>query len=258
MSTKPTIVFVHGSWHSPECWNKVVSLLEAQQFKCVAPSLPSTEGSNTASFEDDLNAVRNAIVAETTQGRDVVVVTHSFGGIVGQSAIKGLTRPKQDAPSSANDTSGHVIGLVNIATAFSQTGMKSFLDGLGGKPPPSWKIDPSGFAEIVVPPRELFYHDLPEEEGDYWVSRLRKQSVKALAEGGEHMYTGWMDVPVWHLTTAEDKGLPIEAQKYLIQLAKDSGGDVTVREIASSHSPMLSRPKETADFILEAVTTFTG
>jgi hypothetical protein len=36
-----------------------------------------------------------------------------------------------------------------------------------------------------------------------------------------------------------------------------AGGDITLKEIASSHSPMLSKPKETTDFILEAVAAFT-
>ncbi len=109
---------------------------------------------------------------------------------------------------------------------------------------------------IIVEPRQLFYHDLPEEEGNYWVARLEKQSLKALMEGGENAYAGWMDVPVWYLATTEDKALPIQAQRMFVQNAKDAGADVTIREIESSHSPMLSRPKETADFILEAVASF--
>jgi pimeloyl-ACP methyl ester carboxylesterase len=255
MSHKPTLVLVPGAWHSTDTWNKISSLLKAQQYKCVPVALPSTAGNASATFGEDIEAVRESIIAETTHGRDVVVVVHSYGGAVGQSAIKGLTRPKQDSPSLANDSSGHVIGLAVMASGFGQTGV-SFIDGLGGKPPPSWRTDPSGFAIIVVPPRELFYHDLSEEEGDYWVSKLEKQSLKSLMEGGEHSYSGWMDVPVWFLATTEDKAFPVQAQRMLAQAAKDAGGDITMREVESSHSPMLSRPKETVDFILEAVASF--
>jgi pimeloyl-ACP methyl ester carboxylesterase len=76
-------------------------------------------------------------------------------------------------------------------------------------------------------------------------------------EGGEHSYSDWMDVPVWYLATTEDKALPVQAQRMFVQSAKDAGADVTLREVASSHSPMLSKPKETVDFILEAVAYFT-
>ncbi len=38
---------------------------------------------------------RAVISGETTQGRDVVVVAHSYGGIVGSSAVKGFTLPRR-------------------------------------------------------------------------------------------------------------------------------------------------------------------
>jgi predicted ferric reductase len=45
-----------------------------------------------ANFLDDLTAVRDVIVEVTSQGSDVIVVVHSYGSIVGSSAIKSLTR----------------------------------------------------------------------------------------------------------------------------------------------------------------------
>lgn len=211
----------------------------------------------SASFGDDVEAVHNAIAAETTQGHDVVVVQHSYGGQGGNSSIKGLARKKQDGSSTTKDATGHVIGIVMMASGFTIAGM-TFLDGFGGNPPPTWKLDPeSGFAVIVAETRRLFYHDLPEEESKEWIERLEKQSLKAFTEDAEHAYAGWMDVPVWFLVTMEDKALPIQAQRMLVQMAKDGGGAVTVREIESSHSPMLSKPKEVADAIEEAVASFT-
>jgi len=44
----------------------------------------------------------------------------------------------------------------------------------------------------------------------------------------------------------------------LVQMAKDAGADVTLREVDSSHSPMLSKPQETADFIMEAAADLSG
>lgn len=258
MSHKPTLVLVPGAWHNPSTWDKVATLMEAQQYKCVRVALPSTLSNPSATFSQDIEAVRSSIVAETTQGRDVIVVVHSYGGAVGSSAIKGLARHKQDTSTSAKDSAGHVLGIIMLASGFVATGV-SFIDGLGGTPPPSWKTDPeSGFAIIVAEPRQLFYHDLPKEEGDYWVGKLEKQAQKAMMEGGEDAYAGWMDVPVWYLATTEDQALPVQAQRMFVQSAKDAGANVTLREIDSSHSPMLSRPKETVDFILEAAASFAG
>lgn len=256
MSQKPTLVLVPGAWHSTDTWDKIASLLEAQQYKCVRVALPSTLSDASTTFSEDIKAVRNSIVAETAQGSDVVVVVHSYGGAVGCSAIKGFARQKQDVSSSATELSGHVLGIAMMASGFIPTGI-SFIDNLGGKPPPSWKADPENdFAIITVDPRELFYHDLPIEEGNYWVGKLEKQALKAMMEGGEDAYAGWLDVPVWYLATTEDKALPVQAQRAFVQGANGAGAEVTLREVESSHSPMLSKPKETVDFIAEAVASF--
>ena len=167
MSSKPTLIFVPGAWHSASTWDKTAELLEAQQYKCVRITLPSTASNPSVTLFDDIEAVRNAILNEITQGCDVVVVVHSYGGAVGQSAIKGLVRPKQDGSLSTDGQSGRVLGFAMMATGFVMAAV-SFLDALGGTPPPFWKLDPeSGFAILVAEPRELFYHDLPAEEGNY-------------------------------------------------------------------------------------------
>jgi hypothetical protein len=81
----------------------MTSLLETQQYKCVSVALLLLASNLSAAFLEDITAVRDSIVAETSQRRDVVVVVQSYGGVVGASAIKGLTRNKQDVASPAED-----------------------------------------------------------------------------------------------------------------------------------------------------------
>lgn len=83
MSSKPTLVLVPGSWHTIDTWNKVVKIMEAKGLKCVPVALPSTNGSRNIGFEDDVAAVRTAIVQELDSRKDVVLVVHSYGGQVG-------------------------------------------------------------------------------------------------------------------------------------------------------------------------------
>ncbi|KAM0426476.1 hypothetical protein ACHAPT_008167 [Fusarium lateritium] len=252
MSQKPTLILVPGAWHLPECWHKIVSAMEARDFKCVTVGLPTASSNTEAKYADDVIAVREAIQAETTQGRNVVVVVHSFGGSVGSSALKGFTSKPEDG------VSGRAIGFFMIATGFVPTGI-TFLDLFGGKPPPIWEADyDKGLATLTAEPRELFYHDLPEEEGKYWVGKLQQHSLKAFTTGADYAYAGWKEVPVWYLATTEDRTHPLEVQKMTVQMAKDEGGDVTFREIASSHSPFLSKPDETVAILLEAIEAFTA
>ena len=71
MAQKPTFVLVPGAWHAAETWTKVTAMLEAEQYRCVAVTLPSTLSNPGASFLDDIEAVRAAIKREISQGRSV-------------------------------------------------------------------------------------------------------------------------------------------------------------------------------------------
>ncbi len=256
MTNQPTLVLVHGSWHRGVCYDPIVKLLQGEHgLKCIAVDLPSTSNNPEASFKDDIDVTQDAIRSETTAGRDVIVIAHSYGGMVGSSAIKGFAKPKTEATES---DIGHVIGFILIASGCNMAGL-AFMDPFFGIPPPSWRVNKeTGYAELTVSPRDLFYHDVPEEEAEYWVSKLTSQSLKALFEGGEYSYPGWQDVPVWYIGTTEDHGLPVVAQRMGIGLARQMGAVIEHREMRTSHSPFLSQPKETVEIIVQAVEAFTG
>ncbi|KAI9148111.1 Serine carboxypeptidase [Paramyrothecium foliicola] len=237
---------------------------ENSEISLIPPShLPIIAGDPAATFKDDVDAAREVVSKEINEGRDVVVIAHSYGGMVGNSAIKGFAKPRASTAASSpgsQDTerspANHVLGLILIASGFTLTGL-SFMDPFFGRPPPAWRVNKeTGFADLVTPPHELFYHDLPAEESEYWVSQLTTQSLKALFEGGEHAYGGWQDVPVWYIGTIEDQGLPVLVQRMQVGMAREMGGQVVHRELQTSHSPFLSQPEETAEIITEAVEAF--
>ncbi|RVX68509.1 hypothetical protein B0A52_07933 [Exophiala mesophila] len=260
MSTSPTLVFVPGAWHKPTCYDKIIHILQDQHhLKCVAITLPSTTDNPNATFKDDVDAARQAIYTETSQGRDVVVLARSYGGMVGNSAVKGFTRPKSQSTTEPQSSStGHVIGIVLIASGYTWTGV-AFMDPFFGQPPPSWRVNKeTGFAELVLPPQKVFYHDLPAGEAEYWTSQLSSQSLKSLFEGGEHSYSGWLDVPSWYIGTIEDYGLPVVVQRMQVGMARSMGAIVEHRELQTSHSPFLSKPEETVEIITQAVAAFRG
>ncbi|KFZ09124.1 hypothetical protein V501_05698 [Pseudogymnoascus sp. VKM F-4519 (FW-2642)] len=266
MSNLPTLVFVPGAWHKPTCYDKIIKPLEEQhKLKCIRVTLPSGSGDPEATFKNDIDAAQDAISSETTQGRNVVVIAHSYGGMVGSSAIKGFYKP-QDTNSTSLPTSdqsqspakGYVIGLILIASGFTFTGL-AFMDPFFGHPPPSWRVNKeTGYAELVNPPRELFYHDVPAEDAEYAVSQLTPQSLKSLFEGGEYSYAGWLHVPAWYIGTVEDRGLPVVAQRLNVGMAREMGCPVEHRELQTSHSPFLSQPEETVGIVVEAVEAFSG
>src|SRR6202453_86767 len=108
MSSRPTIVLVHGAFTNAGCWAKLVSLLRAKGFSVVASNCP------LSSLADDVEAVRQTI---KMQNGPVLLVGHSWGGTI-------IT----EAGNECN-----VRGLVYIAAAAPDTG-QSFNDWWKGYP----------------------------------------------------------------------------------------------------------------------------
>ena len=76
--TKPTIIFVHGAWHSVQFFEKVIPILEPLGYRCVTVPLPSVGSSPPVkSLNEDIEAVRGAVLKELDAGRDVVINAHS-------------------------------------------------------------------------------------------------------------------------------------------------------------------------------------
>lgn len=255
--SKPTLVFVHGAWHTPECWDSILGPLKSQGFKCIAAAMPSSNTEPpTTSLKPDIEQIQEILRSETGSGSDVVLVTHSIGGVSGSSSIKGFTA-KDDSLVPANGK-GRVIGLAMLTSWIVPTGTNNIthtIDNNIPRPDMSGPNIEEGLLVLKAEPSYLFYNDLPETEAELWTSRLRKHSLAAIRDK-EDVYGGWLDVPCWYLKCTKDQAIVPEAQRMLIEIAREMGADVTVKEIEASHSPFLSRPRETVDFITNAAEAF--
>jgi pimeloyl-ACP methyl ester carboxylesterase len=80
-----TYVLIHGAWHGGWCWQRVTPLLTAAGHRVLAPSLAGlAERRQLLSAVIDLDTHIDEIVAllERDDLRDVVLVGHSYGGLV--------------------------------------------------------------------------------------------------------------------------------------------------------------------------------
>ena len=81
----PTFVLVHGAWHGGWCWQPLRPLLAAAGHEVFAPTLTGLgERSHLARREIDLDHhVQDVVgVLEAEDLRDVILVGHSYGGMV--------------------------------------------------------------------------------------------------------------------------------------------------------------------------------
>ena len=74
-----SVVLAHGAWADGSSWARVITALEAESAKVVAPSLPLT------SLADDVAALNRSL--DRTEG-PIVVAGHAYAG-----AVIALARP---------------------------------------------------------------------------------------------------------------------------------------------------------------------
>ena len=96
MSSRSTIVLVHGAFANAGCWAKLIPLLRAKGFSVVASNCP------LSSLADDVEAVRQTI---KMQDGPVLLVGHSWGGAIiteagNESNVRGLVYIAAGAPDT--------------------------------------------------------------------------------------------------------------------------------------------------------------
>lgn len=122
MSSKPTLILVPGSWHVPEHFEPMTKLLETHGYHVVGARLPSNRQTPPwgQTCLDDAAAVAARILTECDAGNDIVLVMHSYGGVPGSSAAKGLLKKDREA----HGLKGGIIGLIYIAALVLDEGTK--------------------------------------------------------------------------------------------------------------------------------------
>lgn len=95
--TKPAFVIVPGAWHRPKHYHYLISGLAKFNYEAVGVTLPSVDSSPPhTSWDQDAQAVRQAIMKYLNAGTDVIAVAHSFGGVAMSEAVKGLGRQDRE------------------------------------------------------------------------------------------------------------------------------------------------------------------
>ena len=127
--TKPTIVFVPGVWHLPECFDSTRELLSEKGFTSEAIAHPSVGAKlPDKTLADDVSSLRTRLVALADEGKEIVLIAHSYGGLVGGCAVEDLGFTDR---AKAGKKGGVTI-LVYMCALVGTKGA-SMLEMLGGK-----------------------------------------------------------------------------------------------------------------------------
>lgn len=109
-TTKPTIVAFAGAWHPASALQPFTEALQALGYPAEAHKLQTT-GDATALREDDSALMRSVLLSHIEQGKDVVFLVHSFAGMGGALAIKGLHKKER----ASQGLIGGITGVIYMA-----------------------------------------------------------------------------------------------------------------------------------------------
>jgi pimeloyl-ACP methyl ester carboxylesterase len=220
-----TFLLVHGAWHSGRCWDRVVPLLESAGHRVLAPSLTGYgDKAHLLSPEVGLGTHIDDIVALVEDERDVVLVGHSYAGMV----ISGV----------ADRIPERIARLVFLDAMVPEDG-ETAADVI----PITKQLVDSAVDGWRVPPMGLFGVTDPDDVA--WLrSMLSDQPVRCLTEPVRLGNPAAAAIPRTHIHCVA--GQPAGITRRPVPPGEP------VRELPTGHDCMITMPAELTELLIEA------
>lgn len=139
-SSKPVFVLVQGATNTPSHYAYLQHLLLSQGYGILSALLPTVGATSPVTAEDDVEYIRSRMLLPVLdmEGHDVIMISHSYGGMPGSAAARGLG--KADRAAEGKTTS--ILGQIFIATILPRGGDgKDVVATFGGQLPPHIQVD---------------------------------------------------------------------------------------------------------------------
>ena len=224
-----TVVLVHGAWHGPWCFDKVVAGLEARGVPVVAverrrmhePSGTLRGVTDSAENEAIVRAALNEVEGPA------VLLGHSFGGV-----------PITTAPLG-NDNVKHLVYLTAMMPNTDGSMPDNFVNPelatavLAGE---------DGSTTVQADKiRYAFYHQCSDEDYEHALTQLVRDDGAVPFDAPRD--TAWNKITTTYVVCTQDQALLAEGQRALARRAD------RVVEWETDHSPFLSAPHLMVDLL---------
>jgi pimeloyl-ACP methyl ester carboxylesterase len=233
-----TFVLVHGAWGSGWAWGKVAPLLEAAGHRVDALDLPG-HGDNPAPASEMTLEANARLVADHVEvaGEPVVLVGHSMGGM-------SITQAAELVPER--------IATLVYLTAFLPGDGQSLAQLADGDPAslvaPNLVVDEAAgtcrMNEDAV--RAAFYGECSENDARAAAARRVPESLAAITAPVSISEERAGAVPRVYIECLRDRAIGIAKQREMWAARPCR----QVFTLDTDHSPLLSRPQETAELLL--------
>ncbi|MFJ3667073.1 alpha/beta fold hydrolase [Streptomyces sp. NPDC090106] len=238
-----TFVLIHGAWHSGQCWERVVPLLESAGHRVFAPSLTG--------YGDRAHLLGPEVGLETHVGdvvrlfreedlTDVVLVGHSYAGLV--------------ISSVANDVPGRIRNLVYLDAMVPEHGetgvdvqpITRHLIEQAERSEHAWRIPP--LPELPAP---LGLFGVTDPTDVAWLrAMLSDQPVRCLQEPVRLDNPASDVIPRTHIHCVG--ATPEGITRRPVPAVQPNGSPAQVWELPTGHDCMVTLPEELSELLLKA------
>ncbi|MGH3672635.1 MAG: alpha/beta fold hydrolase [Pseudonocardiaceae bacterium] len=242
-----TFVLVHGSWHGAWCWERLFPRLQAAGHTVIAVDLPGYGEDHTPVRDITLQAYADKVLAAVDAAEEpVVLVGHSMGGIV----ISTVAEQRPERIAHLVYLAAFMLPRGVIPLQFVQT-TPEFYEASRLLPYQIFEPDEGIHRVASDGVRDSFLNDANDADVAWVIKRLQHDYLAPLGTPVQVSAQRWGSIPRTYIETLHDQAMPIAAQRKMQQLSPGA----TVHSLATGHSPLITRPDETADLLLTATTS---
>ncbi|KAL8387928.1 hypothetical protein RB595_009569 [Gaeumannomyces hyphopodioides] len=240
---RPATLCIPGAWQLPVAFDALKADLTKAGFPDVSVvSLPTVGGTTLplAGLGDDVAAVRAELDRLVAKGSDVVIYSHSYGGVVASNAVEGYDKKTRAAAGNA----GGVVSIV-YASAFLVPKGLSLLDLLGGQPLPWMILEGDRVVGNATMLPDIGFNDLSASDAAYWATQMTYTSLSAFVTPSS--FEPWANgIDCRYLFATEDHALALPIQQ---QMASLIPAPLTSATEPSGHCAHLSRTQNVTDIL---------
>ncbi|KUJ21269.1 alpha/beta-hydrolase [Mollisia scopiformis] len=247
---KPIILLAHGAWHPPSLYDPLKKALETRGYELLVPELVTMGAGKTGkTWDADVTMLLENATPLFDQGKSIILLGHSYGGIPACIATRGNTVDDRRTLGKRGGFS-HLAFLA--AFAMPAKGM-SVLSVSGGSWLPWHKVlefedgSVSNFLFVNEKAMDLLYNDLPPDKAQMMFDSLTPSSYEAFTTGVDFAVTE-VTIPKIFIVCEDDALFPPEYQK---SLATACGQHLRQLSVSGGHSAFASVPQEVAEILVQ-------
>ncbi|PNP73414.1 hypothetical protein FNYG_13241 [Fusarium nygamai] len=240
-----TLVIIPGSFASAASYKSFTDALNRNGVDSEVIDTPSVgrRKGGPKTMSDDAAEITRVASTLLNRGKEVVLMTHSYGGIPGTQSLEKLSKKAREAQGKAGGVE-KIIYLTSVVLPVGTSNLETF----GSNAPDSLTIRDDYMSLNLEDNAPLTFSDLPAEESLAWAKEMPDHSTASFKE--QLTYPGYNDVEVHYIVCEEDKIIPPEHQYGMIEFLRSStGNEVKVHKLNSGHAPNASKPDNLAQII---------